>query len=197
MRRHLVRCCLALLATAIGGGCQSMSGGKISFRPPKGTFAKPEESSEGGEERPASKVQELAETANDSRSGTPAAGSRPASPQTKTRPPLDPATEILIENELKDATDDERAEWLARFETMTPRQISAALCDRDRRKMPEAPDPREEGAVDPHESNQDADSIQLASASRSAAAPRSNPVAASHDVQDSLDPWDIDDSSPD
>jgi hypothetical protein len=43
------------------------------------------------------------------------------------RPPLDSATEILIENELKDATPEERQEWMARIETMSPAQITTAL----------------------------------------------------------------------
>lgn len=212
MRRHLVRCCLALLATASGGGCQSLSTGKLAFRPPKATFAKPDRASEGKNVRTETDTEELADSTPASPSGKAAAdslagGSRSPSPKTKSRPPLDPATEILIENELKDATEEERAEWLARFKEMSSRQITAALCERrsalaadfnrDRRHALEAPDPREASEVGPASSTPDSDSIALASASRSDPRRPSNATQTAQNGQPASDPWDIEPHSPD
>jgi hypothetical protein len=182
----------------------------MAFRPPKGTFAKAdrtpaeqmaaEQTADSQDKRTDSSSGELADSAPVSRPGGSTSGTRPASLQTKSRPPLDPATEILIENELKDATDDERAEWLARFKEMSPRQISAALgerrsllaseFDRDRRHMPEAPDPLGEPDLNPTGAGRNADRLELA-AGRTAAVSPSDPATAPRDRRNKPDPWDV------
>lgn len=178
MRRHLVRCCLAVLLTATSGGCTTGPGARLGFGRPKPTFR------EQGDGSPSDQSEPIVDTERPSESRSKSSSPKESPPKTSpgkiasrtpSRPPLDSATEVLIENELKDASADEQAEWLARFETMTAQEITTALAERrsglakdfDRRRgrMLEAPSPN---------GSPDRDEIELTAASRDASQGRSD-----------------------
>jgi len=179
-----------VILTAIGGGCTTWSGARVGFRSPKSTFkesdkespaeqSEPIAASERSSKSPSKAPPEsAAEKGSSSKTTPPKPLSGKIADKTPNRPPLDSATEVLIENELKDATPAEQEQWLARFETMSAREITAALAERrsalaaefDRRhpRMPEAPDPNGDSSF--ADSEPPRNSVELAAGTR--AAPR-------------------------